>query len=39
MFSPVPAAKRRRRRQSISVAWYLGVFIVFLVAFDMLGGR
>jgi preprotein translocase subunit SecE len=33
----VPAAKRRRRRRTISVAWYLGIFIVFLAAFDMMG--
>jgi preprotein translocase subunit SecE len=32
----VPAAKRRRRRRTLSVAWYLGIFIVFLAAFDML---
>jgi hypothetical protein len=39
MFPAVPAAKRRRRRRVISVAWYLGIFIVFLAAFDMMGGR
>ena len=35
----VPAAKRRRRRRTISVAWYLGIFIVFLAAFDMMAYR
>jgi hypothetical protein len=28
--------RSRRRRRTISVAWYLGIFIVFLAAFDMM---
>jgi hypothetical protein len=34
-----PAAKRRRQRRTISVAWYLGIFIVALAAFDMMAMR
>jgi hypothetical protein len=35
--SRAPAAVRRRRRRTVSVAWYLGIFIVAVAAFDMLG--
>jgi preprotein translocase subunit SecE len=35
--SLIPAAKRRRRRRTISVVWYLGIFIVALAVFDMMG--
>jgi hypothetical protein len=35
--SHAPAAMRRRRRRTVSVAWYLGIFIVALAAFNMIG--